>query len=383
MNRTFALLTASIFCCCQLGAQPRVSAGTVRVGIRVDTSATPNREIFSSWRAYLESKPDGFAKSSSWSQIDQARWPLYNLSYPWSHQSQPGLPVDAVVIGIDPVRPERLDEFVVRTLFTTVDSATGMSRPVALTRVYAVREAGRWVITNAFPYLTSGWPAAKVGRITYVFSPTHRFDEERARRSARFVDSLAAIFEAEPRPAITYVVADRPEELSRVLGVDFALPGTSNGRAMSANDMILSGLPIYGEFYPHELTHLVLARLLYQLGTSFVFDEALAMYVGGSRGKPFSTLMAELPVLLASRPGVALRDLLGAGGPQDSVAFLAAAALIGLTAERIGRPAVKALLTPTKTSRGADHWLKAEQVLGLRAAELDSAVRNFARRTAR
>jgi hypothetical protein len=282
-----------------------------------------------------------------------------------------------MVVGIDPVVPGRLDEFIVRTLFTTVDPASGMSLPVALTRVYAVKEDGRWVITNAFPRLTAEWSTRRIGRITFVFPPTRRFDEERARRSAHFVDSLAAAFGTAPRPAITFVVADRPEELSRVLGVDFALPETNNGRAMPANDMILSGLPIYGEFYPHELTHLVLARLMYQLGTSPTFDEALAMYIGGSRGKPFAALMAELNGLLAARRGITLQNLLGAGASQDSVALRAAAALIGLTFERMGTAGLKALLTPTKTARGPDHWRTAEALLRLKTADLDTAVRRF------
>jgi hypothetical protein len=314
-------------------AQGNGVAEQVRVGIRVDTTTPPFREILSAWRDYLQSNPDGYGKNANWSRADQERWPFYNLTYPWSHQT--GIPsVRATVVAIDPVTPGHGDEFVVRTLFTTIDPANGMVFPVSLTRVYAVREDGRWVMTNAFPRLTASWPTARRGRITFVYPPSHRFDDARARQSAKFVDSLAAAFDVPPRPTITFVLADRPEELSRVFGVDFALPETNNGRSMPANDMILSGLPIYGEFYPHELTHLVLARLLYKLGASFSFDEALAMCIGGSQGKSFAGLMFELDAILRANPAIRLQSLLKAGVVQDSVGLRAAAALIRLTFER-------------------------------------------------
>jgi hypothetical protein len=286
-------------------------------------------------------------------------------------------------VAIDPEVPGQGDEFVVRTLLTTVDPANGIVFPVSLTRVYAVREKGRWVMANAFPRLTASWPTTRRGRITFVYAPNHRFDEARAREAAKFVDSLAAAFDVPPRPRITFVIADRPEELSRVFGVDFALPETNNGRSMPANDMILSGLPVYGEFYPHELTHLVLARLLYQLGTSSSFDEALAMCIGGSRGKSFAGLMSELDAILRASPAVRLQNLLKAGVVQDSVGLRAAAALIKLTFERAGTAGVKQLLTPVRTPLGPDHWLSAERVLGLRADSLDSAIRSLALREAR
>jgi hypothetical protein len=194
---------------------------------------------------------------------------------------------------------------------------------------------------------------------------------------------LAAAFDVPPRPTITFVLADRPEELSRVFGVDFALPETNNGRSMPANDMILSGLPIYGEFYPHELTHLVLARLLNKLGTTSSFDEALAMCIGGSRGKTFAGLMSELDAILRANPAIRLQSLLKGGGVQDSVGLRAAAALIKLTFERRGTDAVKQLLTPVKTPSGPDHWMSAEQTLGLHGASLDSTLRSLVQREAR
>ena len=317
-----------------------------------------------------------FQPNANWSRADQDRWPFYNLTLPWTHLATPGLPpVRATVVAIDPVVPDSREEFIVRTLFTTVDTLTGITLPVALTRVYAIWETDRWVMANAFPRLTASWRTARLGRITFLYSPEHRFNAARARHSARFIDSLAAAFGVPRRPSITFVVADRPEALARLLGVDFALPGTSNGRSVTVNNMILSGLPIYGEFYPHELTHLVLSPLLRQLGTSSLFDEGLAMDIGGSQGKPFPQLMRELDDILNANPRMHIEGLLQPGRLQDSIANLAAAAVIHLAFDRGGTAGVKRVLSPVKTAAGPNHWLSAAQVLGLTSNELEAAVR--------
>src|ERR1035437_523755 len=383
-NLTSSLLTALVLCRSSASAQAPQDGGQVAVGIRVDTSAPPFRNIFLTWREYLQSGSGMYQPNANWSRADQDRWPFYNLTLPWTHLATPGLPpVRATIVAIDPVVPSSREEFVVRTLFTTVDTLTGATLPVALTRVYAIRENHRWVMANAFPRLTASWHTAKFGRITFVYPPEHRFNATRARQSARFVDSLAAAFDVPPPRSITFVVADRPEALARILGVDLALPGTSNGRSVTANLMILRGLPIYGEFYPHELTHLVLSPLTHQLGTSSLVDEGLAIDIGGSQGKLFPQLMRELDDILNANPTLRIADLLDPSRAQDSIANRAAAALIRLTFERAGTPGVKRVLAPVKTAAGPNHWLSAAQVLGLKSTELGAAVRAIVRRDAR
>jgi hypothetical protein len=64
-----------------LAAQSAGATAVVAVGIRVDTTVVSTREIFSAWRSYLGSAPDGFTKSASWSRVDQHRWPFYNLTF--------------------------------------------------------------------------------------------------------------------------------------------------------------------------------------------------------------------------------------------------------------------------------------------------------------
>ena len=358
----------------------------IMVGIRADTISTPRRDIFATWRAYVRNGPDNFAPSPYWIAGDQKRWPIFDLAAAWIYFGAAGYPrPTATLVGIDPAIPgheEARDTFIVRALYTTIDSA-GNSLPVALTRTYAVRDGDRWVLASPIPHLTAAWRRVRRGRITFIFPPTHVFNASRAERSGRFVDSLSRAFGIAPPPPISFYVADRPEELAKFVGVDMALPQTSFGRAVPGNNMILSGLPVYGEWYPHELTHLVLAGWLAEREVFGTMDEGMAHWLGGSTGRSFPVLMAELNSELATRQALTLDSLLGPGHRSDSLANRAAAGLLAFANERGGVNAVKAVLTPRKGPDGLDHLSVAADVLGLQGSSLDGAWRAFVRRAAR
>lgn len=109
----------------------------------------------------------------------------------------------------------------------------------------------------------------------------------------RFVDSLAAVFNAPKPPAITYYLARSPEEAFSLNGIDFYLPG-SRTYAGVANYQVFSGVPKLGEFYAHELTHMVLGWVLPSLGAPQVLHEALPLWIGGGREMTWPELKREL-----------------------------------------------------------------------------------------
>ena len=357
----------------------------IKVGIRADTISAPRHEIFATWRAYVHNGPEHFAPTPYWLSADQQRWPIFDLAAAWIYFGAAGYPrPQATLVAIDPVIPGHegaRDTFIVRALYTTTDTA-GNSLPVALTRTYAVRERDRWVLASPIPRLTAGWTRRRRGRITFIFPPTHVFNASRAERSGRFVDSLSRAFGIATPPPISFYVADRPEELAKFVGVDMAVPQTSFGRAVPGNNMILSGLPVYGEWYPHELTHLVLAGWLADRDVYGTMDEGMAHWLGGSTGRPFPVLMAELNRELVTRPSLTLDSLLGPGHRSDSLANRAAAGLLALANARGGVSAVKAVLTPRKDPLGPDHLSAAADALGLNGMSLEAAWRAFVRLTA-
>jgi hypothetical protein len=143
----------------------------------------------------------------------------------------------------------------------------------------------------------------------------------------------------------------------RLLGVD-VLPNHTPGLAYTAHRLLFSGSPIYGEWYPHELAHMVLDSVTKAWRTPFALDEGLAMWLGGSRGRNFPTLMRDLAAALKARPSLSLDTLLGSPSSTDTLAYPAAAALFQLAYERRKMAQVKALLSGRRPSETTDTVLE-------------------------
>lgn len=345
MTRRGVLFLACLISGARLEAQAAsiAASAVVDVGWGVDTTRAPNHEIFQHWRAYLADRPDSARRNHYWSTAQQQRWPTVDLAAPWVFQDADWFTrVRTTVVELRPTLPGEEDEYVIRTLFSSRDANSGAIRPLALLRVFVVREAGQWRLSTALPHLTRDWREERVGPITFVSPPTRRFSREKARRSARFVDSLAAAFAVRRPTSLRYYVAGTPDELGRILGLDFAI--YAGGRAYVQNGLILSGLPTYDEFYPHELAHVVLSPLTG--GAPWLLDEGLATWVGGSRGRDFHTLVNELDAELRRDSALALDSILAPHAWTDSVSYTAAAVLLKMAHDKGGLPALRSLLRP-------------------------------------
>lgn len=227
----------------------------------VDTVSVEHKEVLDLWRSYLASRPQDFTKKPQWSKAEQEQWKIFDLGggfvYPGDNEVAE---TRATVFQIAPARAGDSTEYVIRTLFTRPDNFQS-ERRTFLHRVYAMRENEHWVLSNPLSRTTVGWKRTTFERITYVYPPEHMLDTVRARMAMRFVDSLAAAFDAPKPPAITYYLARSPEEAFSLNGIDFYLPG-SRAYTGVANYQIFSGVPKIGEFYAHELTHMVLGWVL-------------------------------------------------------------------------------------------------------------------------
>jgi hypothetical protein len=295
-------------------------------------------EIYRAWRAYLRARPERQGPTPLWSAAEQRRWPQYDLTAVIAYQGFP-----ATVVDIRPTRPGASDEFVVRTLFATASGRTRDVRPLALTRVYAVREEGHWVFASALPRLTRDWRRESVGPISYVLEPGHRFDRRRAERALRFADSVAAAFRLPRIAPLTYYVTDTPEAMYRILGVDWTIGGIG-GYASRPNRMIFSGNPTVGEEYRHEFAHVVLGPLVPATGTHHVVEEGAATWLGGSLGHDHPALMREYAAFLHARPAVTLDSVLFGAGDPELGRNPAGAALVEMAHQRGGVAAVTTLL---------------------------------------
>jgi hypothetical protein len=294
-------------------------------------------EIYRAWSDYLLSDPVRRSPTPHWSAAEQAQWRAYDLTAGIAYKG-----FGATVLDIRPAAAESSAEYVVKTLFAGT-SSDGAVRPVALTRVYAVRENGTWVFANALPRHTRDWQRVPVGPITYVVEPGLHVDGKRAQQAIAFADSVATAFGVPKLDELTYYIASSPESLHRAMGIDWTFGGQGHGYAMQANRMILSGDAVFREDNRHELVHFLLTPIVSEGRTHGLVSEGLATWLGGSVGRYYPALLEEYAAYLRAHPEVTLGSIL-AGDSPDRGWNPAGAVLIHMVYERGGTAALEELL---------------------------------------
>jgi hypothetical protein len=370
-----ALLAATVTLAASCLRDDAASHGPlVQLSYMVDTVSAEHKEVLDLWRGYLTSRPQDFKPTPRWSSAEQQQWKIFDLGGAFAYSSDGDVAeTRATVFQIAPAIPGDSTEYVIRTMFTRPDHFQS-ERRTFLHRVYAMRESGRWVLSNALPRATTDWNRTTIERITYVHPPEHKVDTVRALKAMRFVDSIATAFDAPKPPAITYYLARSPEEVFRLTGIDFYLPG-SRAYAMVHNYQIFSGVPSIGEFYAHELTHMVLGWILPDLGAPPVLDEALALWLGGGREMMWPEVRRELATELRRDSTWTLDRILQERPATAIYRLSAAAALLELAHQRGGMPALKAALNPPRDRDGPDLVEGIARALNLRRSDVEHAWR--------
>jgi hypothetical protein len=349
-------------------AQLPVRSLRLALGYGVDTTSSPSREILTLWKDYL-TVPSDSLRARLWSATERFDGTHYDLVGPYVYQGFQHFTVVDVVpaVGLP-------HTFVIRTLISAVEDSSQDVRPLALYRVYATQEDGRWVLANALPRTTRDWQRTTVGKVTFVYPQTHRFDTQLGKASSVFVDSLAHAFGLpEPEP-ITYYFTDDLQETLRMLGLEFfplggdALGGRSNVYVRH----VYVGSSVRGESYLHELAHIILNPEIVP-GTSGVLVEGLMTWTGGSAGQRYDELVPRLAQYLLDHPDLTLerilRDPPKRVGTLD-VGYVGPAVLCKMVFDRGGLARLRALLS---AGRDPDATLSAAaQLLGVPSARLNS-----------
>jgi hypothetical protein len=356
------------------GARAQTPESPIRLalGFGVDTARSSEREVFELYRHYLTHRQDTIRPHPDWSVAEQRRWAAFDLLGGFIYQGFTNFTVVqlAPAAGFD-------STFLIRTLISSVDDATGAVRPLALYRVYAVRESGRWVLANALPRMTRAWRHDRIDSVTFVFPPTRAFDRMRAASAARFVDSLAHAFVL-PVPQIGYYFTDDLIETFQALGLEFFPLGvdTVGGRSNTADRLVFIGSSSRGEDYRHELAHVVLQPLIGRGRTAGLVMEGLMTWAGGSAGLDYQDLLPDLAAYVAAHPEVTLRGIMEAPPPRVGtldVGYDSFAVLCDMIAGAGGVAAVREWL---RSGTAPDSVLgAAARLLQLRADQLDGAWR--------
>lgn len=310
-------------------AHAQTAPPTVSVSFGIDTTLTDVGDVVRLVRAYL-ANPDSSARSRGlWSTATDFDRRVGDLTM----QAYQGFP--ATIVGVASDGPGDT-VYVVRILYASADSTRRIS-PLALQRLYAVRESGApfgFRLAGALPRLTREWEQRTKGRVTFWYAPGQHPNPAKISHASSFVDSVATLFQVPPPKHLDMYLARSMEEAQRAIGLDF-FPAASadrgrGGGAMSAG-IVLVGNPAIGEGYLHELVHAI-------LGSTFptrnrLSAEGLATWLGGSRGRTPRETYARLRQIQTARPALTLgqvlsNDIPDAAAEEMTDAFYATGALV-------------------------------------------------------
>ncbi|MGH7724968.1 MAG: hypothetical protein ACREOU_06020 [Candidatus Eiseniibacteriota bacterium] len=338
------------------------------VGFGVQENLSPEREILALWKRYL-TEPSDSLRATLWSSSERSTGGDYDLLLPYVYQGFTRF----AVVDLGPAA-DLPNTYVLRTLVTAVEDSTLDVRPLALYRVYATQENGRWVLANALPRTTRDWERVTIGKVTFVYPPKHAFDRRRASATAAFVDSLARAFERPTPDPITFYFTDDLAETLRALGLEFFPLGGDpvGGRSNVAGRHAYVGSATHGESYRHELAHIVLAPEI-SSQTHRLVSEGLMTWTGGSAGLDYAELLPALAQYLSDHPELSLQGVLEnpplRRGGLD-VGYSGLAVLCNMVFDGAGLPGLRALLSAGQDP--ATIVSSAANQLRLSPAELES-----------
>ncbi|MEO8908773.1 MAG: hypothetical protein ABI408_00905 [Gemmatimonadaceae bacterium] len=302
----------------------------VNVSFGIDTTISDIGAIVRLVRAYL-AKPDSSARSRGlWSTATDFDRRVGDMTT----EAYQGFPATIVSLASDGPGDS---VFVVRVLYANADSRGLRISPLAMQRLFAVRESGSpfgFRLSGALPRLTRDWERRSQGRVTFWYAPGQHPNPSRITHASAFVDSVAALFHVPAPNHIDMYVAGSMEEAQRAIGLDFfpeASADRGRGGRGGAGNTVLSGNPALGEAYEHELAHVI-------LGPTFpsrnrLFNEGVATWLGGSRGRTTHQVYERLHQIQAAHPALTIAQVLTSDAPdvtteEGSELFYATGALI-------------------------------------------------------
>ncbi len=254
--------------------------------------------------------------------------------------------IKPMIVAVYPQGPDTI----VKLNFIRVDSL-GIGTNMATINFGVTEKDGYLFLTNMVVLNSKDWVRNEFGNITYIYPPLHQFSQEKASQMEAFNQEMSVLFEMEPM-LFRYFITDSWIELAKLWGFDYAYDmfnmDTSGGTAVVTAKIIFSGNGT--EYYPHELVHLYVGQWL---GTEYKkthewFNEGLATYLGGSRGKSLEWQLGVLKSYLDSEPKPDLSNLFDHKmkiGISTNLDYVIGGLICKLAHEKGGMSALRDLLT--------------------------------------
>ncbi len=368
----------------------------------VDKSNKDIDAVFYLWKTYLSANPDSARQNPLWSSSannSSQRFigtdlvnTTYNALFGVTLYSQMYHAYRATVLSITKQRALNNlnnDVYVIKTLFGLAN-CSGFTLPLCITEVAAVREGKDFRLANILPYNTARWQKHTMGTLTFVTSPDRTFNEQAARRTQRFWDSLASSLRL-PSTPVEYYLTDSHDNIMKMIGFDH-YNGAGNVQSprgfVDARNALVYGGGV-GEWAPQEFAFLAASRAFPKAHYYFLKGYAALSIPEGAQAQKNSekTLywqMRRTSEYLRTHPALtdnvlavqqidtsgegesAMNDVMDATGVWGGIVCRAAQ-------QKGGAEAVRALFTFSDTDEGFFQAL--ETVLGIKRTNVNDWLR--------
>lgn len=331
-------------------APTRLSSTDLRIAATVDTSLAVDQEAIACLRRFFVQKLDTAASNDYWYPGDLEEYGgLYSEILYAEFDSVGDLRYPPVLIAITEEEGQRL----LTVEWRRKDGADAHADP-HLGFTFLVKQSPEGVrLALPLEHYTRNWSRQQVGTVTYIVSPEHRFDPEKAREQQRMIDRLAAFFEVPVFP-IRYFSYAGPLDL-------FTTKGFTHHPLMHAHS---SGGMVDGirnlhagngkDIYVHEVVHLYSHRRT--ADTPPLLEEGLATLIGGSVERDYAWHRANMARYLVADTALDLRDRCNTYARDDIFTDTSVPYMIGaLLCEHLLRTEGKEGLFQVMDA-GADPW---------------------------
>jgi len=358
---------------CSICAQEDSTIIKLLVSSRVDTTSEDINSIIKLYEDYYKSKPDSIYDNPYWNSKEKERYKDFDFSR--SSIFQGGMTAETLfryfspfVMSVEPIGNGH--KYQIRVLFSspTTDPKYAGSKVWCIQKLNAVRENQKWVFENVAVELSKNWSTKQVGFITYIYPPTHDFDQREADKGKAFCNEIIERFNPSYQNGFEYYVTSSKDEMGLLENFDYYFVGITSGKAREAMILTSKG----NEFYPHEFVHKLLPL---NSNRGFVIEEGLATFLGTKEDTvAYQELMQKLAQDLINHPEKinfqsVVSQTVRFNGYQT--AYPAGAAICELVYNASGDEGIIQLMTAN--SMGFDNIIRTvSEITGLNREEIES-----------
>lgn len=245
-----------------------------------------------------------------------------------------------------------------------------------LFHVYAKEEQGRLKLFNAFEInKVKNCEYREEGFIKYYFPKGTYFERQDAIRQNNFLVQLCAEYGVTP-DTVEYVYANSQEALNRINGFDFKLGDSGknipSGFADDKNKRVMCQGT--GTYYPHELVHVFLNPVF--PNSHLWFNEGLATYYGGSRGKSLDWHIQQAHHYLKDNDSINLSNMMDYVNMTEytEYRYVLGGLLMKMTMEKGGVHLVKKMMSAGNSDSA--FYGAIEQYLNIKREDLNEVLRD-------